>query len=73
MGSNSLLIKLFSGDIYLRQRQKQQEELQPFHEKLRDYADNRISLDLDDSMKVNCSKFADLLAELKAVTGKKVE
>ena len=50
---------------------KQQTELQTFDEKLRHYADQRISLDLDDGVKVNYGKFGDLLAEVKAVTGKK--
>ena len=31
----------------------------------------RITLDLDDGVKVNCGKFEDLLAEVKAVTGGK--
>ena len=48
---------------------KQQVELQTFDEKLRHYADRRISLDLDDGVKVNYGKFGDLLAEIKAVTG----
>jgi type II restriction/modification system DNA methylase subunit YeeA len=50
---------------------KQQAELQTFDEKLRHYTDQRISLDLDDGVKVNYGKFGDLLAEVKAVTGKK--
>jgi hypothetical protein len=49
---------------------KQQVELQAFDEKLRHYADMRISLDLDDGVQVNYSKFGDLLAEVKAVCGK---
>ena len=48
---------------------KQQAELQTFDEKLRHYADRRISLDLDDGVKVNYGKFSDLLAEVKTVTG----
>ena len=52
---------------------KQQAELQSFDEKLRHYADLRISLDLDDGVKVNYGKFGDLLAEVKAVTGGKDE
>ena len=52
---------------------KQQEELQAFDEKLHHYADQRIELDLDDGVKVNYGKFGDLLAEVKAVTGKKPE
>ena len=50
---------------------KQQSELREFDEKLRHYADQRISLDLDDGVKVNYGKFGDLLAEVKTVTGKK--
>ncbi len=48
---------------------KQQAELHAFDEKLRHYADQRISLDLDDGVKVNYGKFGDLLAEVSAVTG----
>ena len=50
---------------------KQLEELRRFDENLRHYADQRIELDLDDGVKVNYGKFGDLLAEVKAVTGKK--
>jgi type II restriction/modification system DNA methylase subunit YeeA len=49
---------------------KQQVELQVFDEKLRHYADMRISLDLDDGVKINYGKFGDLLAEVKSVCGK---
>jgi hypothetical protein len=48
---------------------KQHTELQTFDEQLRHCADQRISLDLDDGVKVNYGKFGDLLAEVKAVTG----
>jgi len=44
-------------------------ELLAYDEKLRHYADMRISIDLDDGVKVNYGKFGDLLAEMKAVTG----
>ena len=47
----------------------QQAELAIFDEKLRHHADLRISLDLDEGVKVNYGKFGDLLAEVKAVTG----
>lgn len=50
---------------------KQLEELRKFDEELRHYADKRISLDLDDGVKVNYGKFGNLLAETKAITGKK--
>jgi len=50
---------------------KQKEELLKFDENLRHYANMKITLDLDDGVKVNYGKFGDLLAEVKAVTGKK--
>lgn len=52
---------------------KQQVELAAFEEKLKHYADQKISLDLDDGVKVNYAKFGDLLAESKAITGGKDE
>lgn len=55
----------------LQNLHKQQAELSSFEEKLRHYADQRISLDLDDGVKVNYGRFGDLLAEVKAVTGEK--
>lgn len=55
----------------LQDLHKKQAELSSFEEKLRHYADQRISLDLDDGVKVNYGKFGDLLAEVKAVTGEK--
>jgi hypothetical protein len=48
---------------------KKQTELLAFDEKLRHYADMRISLDLDDGVKVNYGKFGDLLDSVKVVTG----
>ncbi|WP_039926863.1 BREX-1 system adenine-specific DNA-methyltransferase PglX [Alcanivorax sp. DG881] len=50
---------------------KQLHELRRFDENLRHYADQRITLDLDDGVKANYGMFGDLLAEVKAVTGKK--
>ena len=52
---------------------KQQAELLTFEEKLKHAADQKISLDLDDGVKVNYAKFGDLLAESKAITGGKEE
>ncbi|WP_045217480.1 BREX-1 system adenine-specific DNA-methyltransferase PglX [Desulfonatronovibrio magnus] len=49
------------------------DELRSFDELLRHFADQRISLDLDDGVKVNYGKFGGLLAEVKAVIGKKAE
>lgn len=57
----------------ISQLHKQQAELSEFDEKLRHYADQRISLDLDDGVKVNYGKFGDLLAEVKAITGEAPE
>lgn len=50
---------------------KRQAELLAFDEKLKHAADQKITLDLDDGVKVNYGKFGDLLAEVKAVTGGK--
>ena len=44
-------------------------ELRSFDDRLRHYADMRITLDLDDGVKVNYCKFGDLLADVKAITG----
>ncbi|WP_019570751.1 BREX-1 system adenine-specific DNA-methyltransferase PglX [Thioalkalivibrio sp. ALE11] len=52
---------------------KQQTELNAFDEKLRHYADQRISLDLDDGVKANYGYFGDLLANVKEITGNKSE
>lgn len=48
---------------------KKHAELLAYDEKLRHYADMRISLDLDDGVKVNYGKFGDLLEGVKIVTG----
>jgi type II restriction/modification system DNA methylase subunit YeeA len=48
---------------------KKHVELLSYDEQLRHYADMRITLDLDDGVKVNYGRFGDLLAEVKAVTG----
>ena len=48
---------------------KKHVELLAYDEQLRHYADMRITLDLDDGVKVNYGKFGDLLAEVKAITG----
>ncbi|EIX9195760.1 BREX-1 system adenine-specific DNA-methyltransferase PglX [Klebsiella pneumoniae] len=44
-------------------------ELRSFDDRLRHYADMRISIDLDDGVKVNYGKFGDLLVDVKAITG----
>jgi type II restriction/modification system DNA methylase subunit YeeA len=48
---------------------RKQAELVKFDEELRHYADKRVSLNLDEGVKANYSKFGNLLAEVKAVTG----
>lgn len=53
----------------IEQLNKKQFELQTYDEKLRNYADMRIKLDLDDGVKVNYGKFGDLLSDVKAITG----
>ena len=48
---------------------KKHTELLAYDEKLRHYADMRITLDLDDGVKVNYGKFGDLLDGVKIITG----
>ncbi len=55
----------------LTKLRKQLEELRVYDEKLHHYADQRIEIDLDDGVKHNYGLFGDLLAEVKAITGKK--
>ena len=63
-------IKKIEKDV--SQLHKQQTELSEFDEKLKHFADQRIELDLNDGVKVNYGKFGDLLADVKAIHGKKV-
>jgi hypothetical protein len=49
---------------------KQLAELQAFDEQLNHFASQRITLDLDDGVKVNYGKFGDLLTDVKKVCGK---
>jgi hypothetical protein len=55
----------------LEKLKKKQAELRKFDELLHHYADKRISLDLDDGVKLNYGKFGALLSEVKQVTGGK--
>ncbi|MFM0153097.1 BREX-1 system adenine-specific DNA-methyltransferase PglX [Paraburkholderia sediminicola] len=48
---------------------KKQAELFAYDEKLRHYADMRISIDLDDGVKANYAKFGDLVADSKTIAG----
>jgi hypothetical protein len=54
---------------HIESLRKKQAELLAYDEKLRHYADMRISIDLDDGVKANYAKFGDLVAESKAITG----
>ena len=65
MASRSLAL----GNKEIESLKKKHIELLTYDEKLRHYADMRITLDLDDGVKVNYGKFGDLLAEVKDVTG----
>lgn len=53
--------------------EKKQTELRNFDEQLKHYADRRISLDLDDGVKVNYGKFGTLLSNAKAIHGQQPE
>jgi len=50
---------------------KQQTELLTFEEKLKHAADQKISLDLNDGVKVNYAKFGDLLADSRRFAERK--
>ncbi|MGL4206987.1 MAG: hypothetical protein ACRCRW_12830, partial [Aeromonadaceae bacterium] len=52
---------------------KQLVELRAFDDHLKHHADMRITLDLDDGVKVNYGKFGTLLSDVKAITGDKGE
>ena len=52
---------------------KQLAELRAFDDQLKHHADMRITLDLDDGVKVNYGKFGTLLSDVKAITGDKGE
>ena len=49
----------------LKKFKEQSEELKGYEEKVHHYADQMIELDLDDGVKVNYAKFADILAKIK--------
>ena len=50
---------------------KQLEELRRFDETLRPYADQRITINLDDGIKNSYGKFGTLLADVKIIAGGK--
>jgi len=51
----------------------EQTALSTFAGNLRHSADQRISLDLDDGVKVNYEKFGNLLVDVKGIHGKVVK
>ena len=57
----------------LKSLEKKQTELRAFDEELKYLAEMKISLDLDDGVKVNYGKFGNLLADVKAIHGQKPE
>ncbi|HHP0448211.1 TPA: BREX-1 system adenine-specific DNA-methyltransferase PglX [Vibrio harveyi] len=60
-------------DKELKTIEKKQAELVTFDEELKHLAEMKIGLDLDDGVKVNYGKFGNLLADVKAIHGKKPE
>ena len=52
---------------------KQLAELRAFDDQLKHHADMKITLDLDDGVKVNYGQFGTLLSDVKAITGDKGE
>jgi type II restriction/modification system DNA methylase subunit YeeA len=53
----------------LKDLDKKQAELRTFDEQLKHHAEKRITLDLDDGVKVNYGKFGNLLADVKNIHG----
>ena len=49
----------------LKKLQEQDAELRTYEEKIHHLADQMISIDLDDGVKVNYAKFQDVLAKIK--------
>lgn len=60
-------------DKELKTIDKKQAELRTFDEELKHFSEMKISLDLDDGVKVNYGKFGNLLADVKSIHGKKPE
>lgn len=58
-------------DKELKTIEKKQAELVTFDEELKHLSEMKISLDLDDGVKENYGKFGNLLADAKAIHGKK--
>ncbi|HHY0348236.1 TPA: BREX-1 system adenine-specific DNA-methyltransferase PglX [Vibrio cholerae] len=60
-------------DKELKSIEKKQSELRAFDEELKHLAEMKISIDLDNGVKVNYGKFGNLLADVKAIHGKNPE
>ncbi|EKF9177187.1 BREX-1 system adenine-specific DNA-methyltransferase PglX [Vibrio cholerae] len=60
-------------DKELKSIEKKQSELRAFDEELKHLAEMKISIDLDDGVKVNYGKFGNLLADVKTIHGKNPE
>lgn len=60
-------------DRELKALEKKQVELRAYDEQLKYYAELKLSLDLDDGVKVNYGKFGSLLADAKTIHGKQPE
>ncbi|MGR5320534.1 BREX-1 system adenine-specific DNA-methyltransferase PglX [Vibrio sp. DNB22_19_1] len=60
-------------DKELKTIDKKQAELVKFDEELKHLAEMKISIDLDDGVKVNYGKFGNLLSDVKAIHGKAPE
>ena len=57
----------------LKDLEKKQAELRAFDEQLKHHAEKRITLDLDDGVKVNYGKFGNLLADVKNIHGQAIK
>jgi type II restriction/modification system DNA methylase subunit YeeA len=60
-------------DKELKSIDKKQAELRTFDEELKHFSEMKISLDLDDGVKVNYGKFGNLLADVKGIHGQTPE
>lgn len=60
-------------DKELKTIDKKQAELRTFDEELKHFSEMKISLDLDDGVKVNYGKFGNLLADVKGIHGQTPE
>ena len=70
-GGSASLVSQYQKEV--DRLKKKQLELAKFDDLLKHYADRKISLDLDDGVKVNYGKFGTLLAKVKEITGIKPE